>query len=648
MHYHTSRTNASPQVHGGTPGPTTSNPTGETQGNGDAEMQHCTPLKSAVDMGSRSPYNSATRNHLSHPHTSTRTISLGQHHTMRSCGSTKIPNSQSPSTMLREGHHHNPYYGMMRPQSDALDFAMAEDTEIKEIAENSGTHFQPTSTSPRPIPNLPVQYARPTAAVARTPPAALASCADDGSGADLHDGTVSLGTLPHGCSILMREWTWEEVETNEKHLNYPFISLPSSCNNTGDTEERRRRLEQRRKQIAYGKDTDGYRTYRLVIPQVGQREFHNPMHPMTPRPENDCSKRTFDKYLNAWRRQLHQWDGVRPGAGTSDHLSMGVATLGELGLAPPLTSSPVIPHQEDAPQDNPINIHICNNRSAPVVVAHRMQSIAHQASRQPSSGGLAPSASGAGNGHNGSDSRSPNIYFLLSNSTSPQLFTAPAGSARGGSVSVCTPSRQGPEVDAAFFLASARATTSAQPPSSSPHQAPHHPCTRNRHYSLPCGRSVGGGAGHPPSSWAPAEDMHHGYNSHSDGIIGGGAGGSGPVLSQLACRATPFGSNGHTPHQFQGCTPMMALLRKDLDLIGTSPADLSSGPVSTPQMYRGPQVNMITNNNISSANPANMGRSGGCAGRRWAPPHAVSQQLSLQAEARGNLHSGTPSYQPQQ
>lgn len=94
----------------------------------------------------------------------------------------------------------------------------------------------------------------------------------------------------------------------EPHLAYPHVVVPESQLNHGETEELRRRLEQRRKQIQYGKGTSGYSNYCKAVPHVSMRELYNPMHPITPRPEYNSSKRSFDKVLNAWRRQLHLWD----------------------------------------------------------------------------------------------------------------------------------------------------------------------------------------------------------------------------------------------------------------------------------------------------------------------------------------------------
>lgn len=99
----------------------------------------------------------------------------------------------------------------------------------------------------------------------------------------------------------------EEVRALEPGLHYPSVMLPPDMINNYSRDEVRR-VEQRRRQIAFGKNTIGYFNYRSMVPRVGDREFHNPMHPITPRPEYRSSKRTFDKVLNEWRRKLHNWD----------------------------------------------------------------------------------------------------------------------------------------------------------------------------------------------------------------------------------------------------------------------------------------------------------------------------------------------------
>lgn len=114
--------------------------------------------------------------------------------------------------------------------------------------------------------------------------------------------------LPKQFTAQQRFRAHQEVLWHESHLNYPRVKIPDEERNLGSTEELRRRLEQRWKQIMFGKSTRGYRHYRLVIEKIGDREFHNPMHPVTPRHDLNSSKRTFDRVLNTWRKHLHEWD----------------------------------------------------------------------------------------------------------------------------------------------------------------------------------------------------------------------------------------------------------------------------------------------------------------------------------------------------
>lgn len=64
------------------------------------------------------------------------------------------------------------------------------------------------------------------------------------------------------------------------------------------------RIQQRRKQIAFGKNTLGYMRYISEIP-LDERRNH---HPRTPDPIADIPKRRFDGLVKAWRRSLHEWE----------------------------------------------------------------------------------------------------------------------------------------------------------------------------------------------------------------------------------------------------------------------------------------------------------------------------------------------------
>ncbi|CAM9677089.1 unnamed protein product [Chrysoparadoxa australica] len=65
------------------------------------------------------------------------------------------------------------------------------------------------------------------------------------------------------------------------------------------------RLEQRQKQIDYGKNTEGYQRYIKCVPKK-RRRYH--VDPVTPDKTKACSKRQFDGLIRVWRRKLHDWD----------------------------------------------------------------------------------------------------------------------------------------------------------------------------------------------------------------------------------------------------------------------------------------------------------------------------------------------------
>jgi hypothetical protein len=64
----------------------------------------------------------------------------------------------------------------------------------------------------------------------------------------------------------------------------------------------KRRIDQRRKQIEYGKRTEGYLNYmKYHTSDAGLK---------TPDPEKECSVRSFNSRLREWRRLLHSWDDI--------------------------------------------------------------------------------------------------------------------------------------------------------------------------------------------------------------------------------------------------------------------------------------------------------------------------------------------------
>ncbi|KAJ3160321.1 cysteinyl-tRNA synthetase [Geranomyces michiganensis] len=65
-----------------------------------------------------------------------------------------------------------------------------------------------------------------------------------------------------------------------------------------------RRMEQRQKQIDYGKNTSGYQRYISIVPKNRRKRSD----PETPKRETRCSKRCWDGLIRQWRRELHVWD----------------------------------------------------------------------------------------------------------------------------------------------------------------------------------------------------------------------------------------------------------------------------------------------------------------------------------------------------
>eukprot|EP00667_Euglena_gracilis_P015746 EG_transcript_16395 len=75
----------------------------------------------------------------------------------------------------------------------------------------------------------------------------------------------------------------------------------------GGVESDVHKIEQRLKQIGYGKSTKGYKNYLRLVP-MEKREPDHEEHPSTPRADQKCSKRSWDMQLKNWRRLLHRWD----------------------------------------------------------------------------------------------------------------------------------------------------------------------------------------------------------------------------------------------------------------------------------------------------------------------------------------------------
>jgi hypothetical protein len=95
-----------------------------------------------------------------------------------------------------------------------------------------------------------------------------------------------------------------------EHFTPPIVVNPGDQSD-GELEDDEHKIQQRLKQIGFGKSTKGYESY---VTLVGKhlRERDNEDHPVTPRANQKCSKRSWDGQLKKWRRQLHRWDNMLP------------------------------------------------------------------------------------------------------------------------------------------------------------------------------------------------------------------------------------------------------------------------------------------------------------------------------------------------
>lgn len=313
----------------------------------------------------------------------------------------------------------------------------------------------------------------------------------------------------------------------ELHLAYPAVQVPEEMLNRGDTEERRRRLGQRRKQISYGKETEGYLKYTKVIPRPADREYHNPLHTVTPRPEFDCSKRKFDRVLNAWRRQLHQWDECDLDNMESRFLPLGTATLQDLGLCSPVACSTPLQPPATGMMHSIANVAAMENDESPDRLDCRPMASPMQ-TRSP-----------IFTGH------SPTSGFYASPSLSVQI-----NSGRAASASACTPSRphgpEGPQVDESFFMnMNSNSSCIASP----------------FHHGGPTGGAGGSGNTHHPSHLGRPSSHHN------------GAGGSAAAMycTGLTPAHRPSSRGGKAHH-------ISSILGREYDLMTPSAPASPSGP----------------------------------------------------------------------
>ena len=139
----------------------------------------------------------------------------------------------------------------------------------------------------------------------------------------LLDSFVPIESTPASAPVELSHRQHQQIVVTDKKTNMSIKLPPSAFYNSGKgcwEETDRHRLQQRQKQIGFGKVTVGYRNYISgVAPEV--REEGNSMHPRTPRIEQVCSKRSWDAQIGQWRRTLHAWD-----TGVVDHSKVMQAT----------------------------------------------------------------------------------------------------------------------------------------------------------------------------------------------------------------------------------------------------------------------------------------------------------------------------------
>lgn len=107
---------------------------------------------------------------------------------------------------------------------------------------------------------------------------------------------------------MLKDSTNRQRETMDYSRDFEIEpeELGSAAKHSGpaEIEHDAHKLEQRQKQIDYGKNTLGYATYCSSV----SRSRRSKEHPRTPDKHKVCSKRAFEGLLKAWRRRLHEWD----------------------------------------------------------------------------------------------------------------------------------------------------------------------------------------------------------------------------------------------------------------------------------------------------------------------------------------------------
>ena len=129
-----------------------------------------------------------------------------------------------------------------------------------------------------------------------------------------------------------------------------------------------RRLSQRRKEIAYGKNTLGYERYLRLVPKEKRR--HPRDHPPTPDPTRKYSKRQFDGIVRAWRRKLHDWDPPKSEQDLGPAVAPMIPTLAATPVpAPPAAPAPAPPPPKPVDDDFGPDVFAVAPSEAPVATS---------------------------------------------------------------------------------------------------------------------------------------------------------------------------------------------------------------------------------------------------------------------------------------
>jgi len=131
----------------------------------------------------------------------------------------------------------------------------------------------------------------------------------------------------------------------------------------GPREKDEHRLQQRQKQIEFGKNTIGYDNYTKKIPKARRKRGD----PQTPDKYDTCSKRAWDGRVKVWRRALHDYDTPAPAAEQP-------APLDEIpsSLPPP----PGFAAEPSAPVDcNPVSTDPVSGAPVPAVATATLEEV---------------------------------------------------------------------------------------------------------------------------------------------------------------------------------------------------------------------------------------------------------------------------------